>query len=273
MTVRLRQVEHEDSARLLAWRNSPEVAAYMYNDHRISQLEHDRWFAAALTLEDRRYWIIEMDGEISIQADNRGRFLFKLPYRSATCVVTLRSGEDEREGDRGGDGPRDLHGAARHRAGAGDHDGAQDRHLGDEASGHGDPEDRVGQCRADHEGAREEVRPGAWCDGWRSGPNPRKVAEWEGRFKRAPTSRHPRRGLRYRPWPPPPRRRPPLQQRLPVVGQAHQGAAHGDAVEQKLMQFGHGDAFTRCAADRWQSAARFRYSGARSSASLRSARA
>lgn len=63
MTVRLRQVEHEDSARLLAWRNSPEVAAYMYTDHKISQLEHDRWFAAALTLEDRRYWIIEMDGE------------------------------------------------------------------------------------------------------------------------------------------------------------------------------------------------------------------
>ncbi|WP_309091511.1 UDP-4-amino-4,6-dideoxy-N-acetyl-beta-L-altrosamine N-acetyltransferase [Phenylobacterium sp.] len=63
MTVRLRQVEHEDSARLLAWRNSPDVAAYMYTDHRISQAEHDRWFAAALTLEDRRYWIIEMDGQ------------------------------------------------------------------------------------------------------------------------------------------------------------------------------------------------------------------
>lgn len=63
MSVRLRQVEHEDSVRLLGWRNSPEVAAYMYTDHRISQAEHDRWFAAALTLEDRRYWIIEMDGE------------------------------------------------------------------------------------------------------------------------------------------------------------------------------------------------------------------
>lgn len=63
MTVRLRQVEHDDSGRLLAWRNSPEVAAYMYTDHKISQVEHDRWFAAALTLDDRRYWIIEMDGE------------------------------------------------------------------------------------------------------------------------------------------------------------------------------------------------------------------
>ena len=41
--------------------------------------------------------IVEMDGDISIQADSRGRFLFKLPYRPATCVVTLKSGEDERE--------------------------------------------------------------------------------------------------------------------------------------------------------------------------------
>lgn len=41
--------------------------------------------------------IVEMDGDISIQADRRGRFVFKLPYRPSTCVVTLKSGEDERE--------------------------------------------------------------------------------------------------------------------------------------------------------------------------------
>ena len=61
--VRLRRVEAGDSARLLGWRNSPEVSAYMYTDHKISQAEHDRWFAGALGAEDRRYWIIEMDGE------------------------------------------------------------------------------------------------------------------------------------------------------------------------------------------------------------------
>lgn len=62
MSVRLRRVTSEDSPRLLAWRNSPEVAAYMYTDHAITQAEHDRWFALAMTAEDRRYWIIEMDG-------------------------------------------------------------------------------------------------------------------------------------------------------------------------------------------------------------------
>src|SRR4051812_43997408 len=60
--VRLRRVEAADSARLLRWRNSPEVSAYMYTDHQISPAEHDRWFEGALEAADRRYWIIEMDG-------------------------------------------------------------------------------------------------------------------------------------------------------------------------------------------------------------------
>lgn len=62
MSVSLRLLEPADSPRLLAWRNSPEVAAYMYTDHRISQAEHDRWFAAVRAAEDRRYWIILMEG-------------------------------------------------------------------------------------------------------------------------------------------------------------------------------------------------------------------
>jgi UDP-4-amino-4,6-dideoxy-N-acetyl-beta-L-altrosamine N-acetyltransferase len=63
VSLRLRLIAPGDSARLLAWRNSPEVAAYMYADHMISQAEHDRWFEGALQAEDRRYWIIEADGE------------------------------------------------------------------------------------------------------------------------------------------------------------------------------------------------------------------
>jgi len=62
MSVKLRPVAADDSARLLAWRNSPDVSAYMYTDHLISPAEHDRWFAAALAAADRDYWIIEDDG-------------------------------------------------------------------------------------------------------------------------------------------------------------------------------------------------------------------
>ncbi len=61
--VRLRDVLEGDRERLLTWRNSPEVAAYMYSDHEISRAEHDRWFDTALKDPRRRYWIIEANGE------------------------------------------------------------------------------------------------------------------------------------------------------------------------------------------------------------------
>ena len=59
--VTLRRMSVEDRARVLAWRNLPEVSAYMFTDHRISLAEHDEWFSAALDDAGRRYWIIELD--------------------------------------------------------------------------------------------------------------------------------------------------------------------------------------------------------------------
>ncbi|QGY04667.1 collagen-like protein [Methylobacterium mesophilicum SR1.6/6] len=41
--------------------------------------------------------IVVLDDDISIQADRRGRFTFRLPYRPSTCVATLKSEPDERE--------------------------------------------------------------------------------------------------------------------------------------------------------------------------------
>lgn len=38
-----------------------------------------------------------LDDDISVLSDRRGRFEFRLPYRPATCVAVLKSGEDERE--------------------------------------------------------------------------------------------------------------------------------------------------------------------------------
>jgi UDP-4-amino-4,6-dideoxy-N-acetyl-beta-L-altrosamine N-acetyltransferase len=60
--VNLRPLGLDDMTRVLAWRNLPEVATYMYTDHRISDAEHARWFATAMTDETKRYWIIELDG-------------------------------------------------------------------------------------------------------------------------------------------------------------------------------------------------------------------
>jgi len=60
--IRLRDVTEEDSARLLAWRNLPEVARYMYSDHTISQTEHDAWFRKMMADPEKVYWIIESAG-------------------------------------------------------------------------------------------------------------------------------------------------------------------------------------------------------------------
>ncbi|AZS23431.1 MULTISPECIES: UDP-4-amino-4,6-dideoxy-N-acetyl-beta-L-altrosamine N-acetyltransferase [unclassified Caulobacter] len=63
VTVRLREVVEGDRERLLAWRNSPDVSAYMYSDHKIGHEEHDHWFDVARHDPRRRYWVIEADGE------------------------------------------------------------------------------------------------------------------------------------------------------------------------------------------------------------------
>lgn len=62
-TVGLRPMAPGDGARVLAWRNSEAVAAFMYTDREIGAEEHARWFAATLAAGDRRYWIVELEGE------------------------------------------------------------------------------------------------------------------------------------------------------------------------------------------------------------------
>ena len=55
----LRPLRADDKDRILAWRNSPDVRAFMYTDHVISPDEHARWFAGIGDDPRRRYWIIE----------------------------------------------------------------------------------------------------------------------------------------------------------------------------------------------------------------------
>ncbi|MEW6391369.1 MAG: UDP-4-amino-4,6-dideoxy-N-acetyl-beta-L-altrosamine N-acetyltransferase [Pseudomonadota bacterium] len=57
----LRPVDANDRERLLAWRNSPQVAAFMYSDHLIGREEHDRWFDGLAANPRRRDWIILLD--------------------------------------------------------------------------------------------------------------------------------------------------------------------------------------------------------------------
>ena len=60
--IALRPLRPEDRDRLLAWRNAPDVAAWMFTDHAISPQEHARWFASLEADARRADWIIEVDG-------------------------------------------------------------------------------------------------------------------------------------------------------------------------------------------------------------------
>jgi UDP-4-amino-4,6-dideoxy-N-acetyl-beta-L-altrosamine N-acetyltransferase len=60
-TMALRDLRPADKGQLLAWRNLPEVAAYMYTDHLITAGEHERWFRRIRHDPDCRYWIIVCD--------------------------------------------------------------------------------------------------------------------------------------------------------------------------------------------------------------------
>lgn len=60
--VELRPLEPADKDRLFAWRNAPEVAAFMYSDHQITPEEHARWFAGLAGDARRDYRMIVVDG-------------------------------------------------------------------------------------------------------------------------------------------------------------------------------------------------------------------
>lgn len=59
----LRDVRVDDKEAIYQWRNSPDVARYMYTDHHITEVEHEHWFQNALKDPRRKYWIIMYDRE------------------------------------------------------------------------------------------------------------------------------------------------------------------------------------------------------------------
>ncbi len=61
-SVRLRDFRPNDCDQVLAWRNSPDVAMYMYGDHDIGLAEHRIWFTALANDNTKKYWVIEAGG-------------------------------------------------------------------------------------------------------------------------------------------------------------------------------------------------------------------
>ena len=79
--VELRPLEPGDRDRILAWRNSPDVRAYMYTDHVISPEEHAAWFAGIPADPTRTYWIIASD-EAPVGLAN----LYDIDRRNSRCA-------------------------------------------------------------------------------------------------------------------------------------------------------------------------------------------
>ena len=97
MSVRLRRLRVDDGPRVLAWRNSPDIAANMYADHLISPAEHAAWLEAALSRPDRRYWIVELDGAPAGVAN-----LARIDLQASRCELALYLAEPAARGRRAG---------------------------------------------------------------------------------------------------------------------------------------------------------------------------
>jgi UDP-4-amino-4,6-dideoxy-N-acetyl-beta-L-altrosamine N-acetyltransferase len=78
--ITLRDVAPDDKDMLRGWRNKPEVSKYLYNDHLISQEEHNRWFQGIAVDPTRRYWIINCDDK-----DVGVVYLYDLDYKNKRC--------------------------------------------------------------------------------------------------------------------------------------------------------------------------------------------
>lgn len=61
--VTLRNVEEDDLAMLLRWRNAPEVRSYMYTQHEIQESEHFQWFKRSKSNPDRHLLLVEEGGK------------------------------------------------------------------------------------------------------------------------------------------------------------------------------------------------------------------
>jgi len=63
MDVKLTQLSEDDLEMVRKWRNSENVAKYMYTDEKITSDQQKNWFAAIRDRQDCQYWIIEYDGQ------------------------------------------------------------------------------------------------------------------------------------------------------------------------------------------------------------------
>jgi len=63
MDISLSSLNKEDLELVRNWRNSPEVAKYMYTDNYITQQQQQDWFNKINSDSSKQYWIIKYDNK------------------------------------------------------------------------------------------------------------------------------------------------------------------------------------------------------------------
>lgn len=61
MDIQLRLLQEVDLEKVRGWRNSPEVAQYMYTEELITKVQQKAWFNKVKDDKSSQYWIIEYD--------------------------------------------------------------------------------------------------------------------------------------------------------------------------------------------------------------------
>ena len=61
--IELRDLRLRDIGMIREWRNSPEVAKYMFTDRQITQKEHSKWIKQILSDTNSRYWVVVYNSE------------------------------------------------------------------------------------------------------------------------------------------------------------------------------------------------------------------
>lgn len=61
--INLIDLQEEDIELVRTWRNSEEVASYMYSEEKISSKQQKKWFNKVKEDNASKYWIIEYDGK------------------------------------------------------------------------------------------------------------------------------------------------------------------------------------------------------------------
>jgi UDP-4-amino-4,6-dideoxy-N-acetyl-beta-L-altrosamine N-acetyltransferase len=79
--ISFRQLVHSDAEMILSWRNSPEVANYMYRNDPITTEEHQIWMSHVLSNHDSVYCRIIQEGTQPIGLMS----LTSINYRQRSC--------------------------------------------------------------------------------------------------------------------------------------------------------------------------------------------